>query len=449
MADVVDRIFKAYDIRGKVCTELNADIAYRVGRAFADWLPQTGVVAVGRDMRPDSKDLANAFIKGLREQGRDVLDIGQVTSDMIYFAVGNYNLAGGAVVTASHNPGEYNGIKLCREGAGGVGIESGLGKIRDITKAGRWESAKKEGTLEKKDIVKDWVRHVLAFVDVNKLKPLKVAVDAGNGMAGKIFPKLEPYVPFEVTEMYFELDGTFPNHPANPIEVDNLTDLIKVVKDKGLDAGVAFDGDGDRAFLVDEQGNQVNGTVMTALLADYFLTKNHKATILYNAICGRIVPETITKAGNKAIRTKVGHSYIKNDIKTHGAIFAGEHSGHYYFKDNYGADSGMIAAVIGLAILSASGKKLSEVVAPYRQAYVQIQETNFEVTDKDAILKKIAKAFPGSEQDTLDGLTVSFESSWFNVRPSNTEPLLRFNAEAKSKTGLDELVAKVTKLITG
>lgn len=446
--DVYNQIFKAYDIRGKVGSELSAEVAERVGRAFADWLPQAGTVAVGRDMRPDSAELAQAVIAGLRAQGRDVLDIGEVTSDMIYFAVGHFNLAGGAVVTASHNPGEYNGIKLCREGAGGVGIETGLQEVRDLAKAGSWKESGREGSLKEQDITEEWVTHALNFVDVNKLKPLKIAVDAGNGMAGKIFPELEPYVPFEVTEMYFELDGTFPNHPANPLEVSNLADLITKIKQEGLDAGVAFDGDGDRAFLVDEQGNQVSGTVMTALLADFFLTKQPGATILHNAICGRIVPETIVSKGGKAIRTKVGHSYIKTDMKAHGAVFAGEHSGHYYFKDNFNADSGLIAAVIGLAILSASGKKLSEVTAPYKQAYQQIQETNFEVSDKEVVLKRLAESFQEAEQDTLDGLTVSFENAWFNVRASNTEPLLRLNAEAKTTEELNELVAKVTKLIT-
>lgn len=446
--DVYNQIFKAYDIRGKVGSELSSEVAERVGRAFADWLPQAGTVAVGRDMRPDSAELAQAVISGLRAQGRNVIDIGEVTSDMIYFAVGHFNLAGGAVVTASHNPGEYNGIKLCREGAGGVGIETGLQEVRELTKAGNWKTSAGEGSLEQQDITEEWVSHTLSFVDVDKLNALKIAVDAGNGMAGKIFPELEPYVPFEVTEMYFELDGTFPNHPANPIEPDNLKDLIAKIKAEGLDAGVAFDGDGDRAFLVDEQGNQVSGTVMTALLADYFLAKQPGATILHNAICGRIVPETIAKAGGKAIRTKVGHSYIKNDMKTHSAVFAGEHSGHYYFKDNFNADSGLIAAVIGLAILSASGKKLSEVTAPYKQAYQQIQETNFEVDDKAAALARLTEAFADAQQDTLDGLTVNFENAWFNVRPSNTEPLLRLNAEAKTPAELDELVAKVTKLIT-
>ncbi len=264
--ETFNAIFKAYDIRGKVGSELNPDVAKRIGFIFGTWLPNSGPVAVGRDMRPDSKDLANAVIEGLQRAGREVWDIGEVTSDMIYFVTGHYKLAGGAVVTASHNPGEYNGIKLCREGANGISLESGLAEIRDKVIASK-ELPKLSGKIIQKDIVEGWIQHVLHFIDTKKLKPLKIAVDAGNGMAGKIFPELEPYVPFEVTEMYFELDGTFPNHPASPIEVENLQDIIKVIKNNGLDGGVAFDGDGDRAFLIDEQGNQINGSVMTALLA--------------------------------------------------------------------------------------------------------------------------------------------------------------------------------------
>jgi len=298
-----------------------------------------------------------------------------------------------------------------------------------------------------KDIVEDWITHTLSFINVDDLRPLKLAVDAGNGMAGKIFPELEPFVPFEVTEMYFELDGTFPNHIANPLEPKNLVDLQKVVRDKKCDVGLAFDGDGDRAVLIDETGEPLTGTVMTALLAQYFLQKHPGATILLNAICGRAALEAVEAGGGKAVRTRVGHSFIKGNMRTHQAVFAGEHSGHYYFQDNFMADSGLIAAVIGLSILSRSGKKLSELVAPFRKTYVQISETNFEVTDKQAVIDKIAKAFEDGQQDLLDGLTVNFEDGWFNVRPSNTEPLLRLNAEAKTEARLDELVAKVTELI--
>jgi phosphomannomutase len=443
-----EAIFKAYDVRGKVGSELTPEVSGKIGRAFGDWLPKEGAVAVGRDMRPDSQELAAALIKGLQAQGRDVWDIGEVTSDMIYFAVGNYNLAGGVMITASHNPGDYNGIKFCREGAKPVGEETGLMKVRDLAVGNNFKPTETPGQLIEKDISEDWIRHVLSFIDPDKLKPLKIAVDAGNGMAGKIFPELEPYVPFEVKEMYFELDGTFPNHIANPLEPKNLVDVQAAIKQHGSDAGVAFDGDGDRAVLLDEHGEALSGTVLTALLAEYFLKLHPGETVLHNAIAGRAAVEAIKQAGGKPVRTRVGHSFIKGDMRTHNAIFAGEHSGHYYFKDNFMADSGLIAAVIGLYILSLSGKSFSELVAPYRKAYVQIPETNFEVADKQAVLDKIAETFRDAETNTLDGLTVEMADAWFNVRPSNTEALLRLNAEARTKQELDELVSKVTTLIT-
>lgn len=447
--EIYQEIFKAYDIRGKVDSELKPEIIKNVGKAFADWLPNDGSVAVGRDMRPDSKELAEALMQGLQAQGRTIIDIGEVTSDMIYFAVGSLKLAGGAMVTASHNPGEYNGIKLCRDEAKPVGVESGLLEIRDAAHANSFKPATQAGKRQQKDVIEAWIDHTLSFIDAKKLKPLKLAVDAGNGMAGKIFPELEPYVPFEVDEMYFELDGTFPNHIANPLEPKNLVDVAKHVKQGHADAGVAFDGDGDRAVLIDENGEPLSGTVMTALLAKYFLQKNPGATILLNAICGRAAVEAVESAGGKAVRTKVGHSFIKSDMRKYGAVFAGEHSGHYYFKDNYMADSGLIAALIGLSILSQSGKKLSELVAPFRESYIQIAETNFVVADKQAMIKKISSTFAGEKQETLDGLSVSFDYGWFNVRPSNTESLLRLNAEAKTTDQLDALVEKVTELIQG
>lgn len=447
MSDVYQSIFKAYDVRGKVGSELNSEVVRNIGRAFADWLPEDGPIAVGRDMRPDSKGLADAIIEGLTLQGRDVWNIGEVTSDMIYFATGSNKLAGGVMITASHNPGEYNGIKFCRELAKPVGEESGLFEVRDLAAKGEFTEAASKGNVTDKDLVEDWVTHVLTFIDPNELKPLRIAVDAGNGMAGKVFPELEPYVPFEVSEMYFELDGTFPNHIANPLEPKNLVDLIKRVKDEKLDAGIAFDGDGDRAVLVDEKGEVITGTVLTALLAEYFLGLKPGSTILYNAICGRAVPETIEKSGGKGLRTRVGHSFIKDNMQKSGGIFAGEHSGHYYFQDNFNADSGLISAVIGLFVLCKSGKALSELVAPYRKSYVQIPETNFEVSDKQAVLTELASSFKDGTQDLLDGLTVNYDTAWFNVRPSNTEPLLRLNAEARNQQELDALVAKVTSVI--
>lgn len=443
--EIFDEIFKAYDIRGKVGSELKPELIELVGRAVAEWLPNEGPVAVGRDMRPDSAELAQAIIKGLTEQGRDVWDIGEVTSDMIYFGVGHNKLAGGVMITASHNPGEYNGIKFCADEAKPIGIESGLLDIKELALKNQW-SEKPAGKVVEKDIVEDWITHALSFIDTADLKEIKLVVDAGNGMAGKIFPELEPYVPFDVTELYFELDGSFPNHIANPLEPKNLVDVISKVKETGADAGLAFDGDGDRAVLIDETGEPISGTVMSAILAEYFLKKNPGSTILLNAICGQAAVDAVNKNGGKVVRTKVGHSFIKGEMRKHNGLFAGEHSGHYYFRDNFMADSGLIAAVVALAVLSNSGKKLSELANQYR-TYQQINETNFEVADKDATMKKVAAAFPDADADWLDGLTLRFKNSWVNVRPSNTEPLLRLNAEAKDKAELDKLVAKVTELI--
>lgn len=443
----ISAIFKSYDIRGKVGTELTPAVAEAVGKAFADWLPTGGAVAVGRDMRPDSAELADAIIAGLRTQGRDVIDIGQVTSDMIYFAVGHLQLAGGAMVTASHNPGEYNGIKLCREEARPVGLESGLDQVRDNALSATFEANTAEGALTSQDVTEAWITHVLSFIDPKKLKPLRLAVDAGNGMAGKIFPELEPYVPWQVTEMYFELDGTFPNHEANPLKFETLTDLITNIKRDKLDGGVAFDGDGDRAFLVDETGEVLTGGVMSAMMADYFLQLHPGATIIYDIRNSRSVPRVIEQAGGKAVISKVGHANIKQDMRTHDAPFGGEASGHFYFRDNWYADSGLIAAVIGLYVAGLSGKKLSELREQYTH-FAAIPETNFVVDDKDAAIARLKEAYQTYGQDTMDGLTVTIDdSTWFNVRASNTEPVMRLNAEAPSQEKLDELVTKVTELI--
>jgi phosphomannomutase len=444
----LDAIFKAYDVRGKVGTELTPEVSNKIGKAFAQWLPTEGPVAVGRDMRPDSKELSDAMIEGLTSQGRDVWDIGEVTSDMIYFAVGNNDLAGGVMITASHNPGVYNGIKFCRTEAQGVSEDTGLTEVKQLAEANDFTPSETPGSVVEKDVVEGWIDHTLSFIDPKKLKPLKLAIDAGNGMAGKIFPELEPYVPFEVNEMYFELDGTFPNHVANPLVIENLADIQKVIKEEKLDAGVAFDGDGDRAVLLDENAEPLSATVLSCLISEFFLKKQTGATILLNIICGQVAVETVEKNGGKVIRTRVGHSFIKNAMRENDAIFAAEHSGHYYFRNNYYADSGLIAATIGLYILSLSKQKLSVLVEPYRKAYTQIQETNFEVSDKEGTIKKISETFSDSDINLIDGLTISFpNSSWFNVRPSNTEPLLRLNAEARTQYDLNKLVSKVTEII--
>ncbi|PJE64999.1 phosphomannomutase/phosphoglucomutase [Candidatus Saccharibacteria bacterium CG10_big_fil_rev_8_21_14_0_10_47_8] len=445
--DQLAAIFKSYDIRGKVGTELTSEVANKIGQAFGLWLPKNGPVAVGRDMRPDSEDLATNLIDGLIAQGRDVWDIGQVTSDMIYFAAGKYGLAGGAVVTASHNPSEYNGIKLCADEAKAVGLEFGLSEIRDMVIKNDFKPAASRGKITQKDITEDWIAHVLSFVEIDKLKPLKIAVDAGNGMAGKIFPVFEKYVPFKVTRMYFELDGTFPNHEANPLKPETLIDLSKTIKKNALDGGVAFDGDGDRGFLVDETGQMLSGGVMSSMIAEYFLQKYPGATIVYDARNSKSVPELVNELGGKSVRSRVGHSNIKKMMRELDAPFGGEASGHFYLRDNWYADSGIIGILVGLYLMCLSGKKMSDLREQYTR-YEAIPETNFEVVDKDKILSSLKEVFADEKQDELDGLTINLNNgSWFNIRPSNTEPLLRLNAEAKAKEDLDKLVARVQQII--
>lgn len=446
--EIISSIFKSYDIRGKVGSELTTEVAERIGRAMAQWLPNQGTVAVGRDMRPDSAALAEAMIKGLTAGGRNVYDIGLVTSDMIYFAVGKHQLAGGVMITASHNPGEYNGIKLCREDAKPIGLEHGLGlaDIRDLVVAGNFKDAATPGTSQKLDVMEGWIEHVLSFIDVAKLKPMKLAVDAGNGMAGAIFPTLEAHVPWQVTRMYFELDGTFPNHEANPLKFETLTDLISMIRTNNLDGGIAFDGDGDRAFLIDETGTVLTGGVVSAMLSEYFLEQFPGSAIVYDARNSRSVREVIEEDGGTAVRALVGHSNIKNTMRESNAPFGGEASGHFYFRDNWYADSGLISAVIGIYVATLTGKKLSEIREQYTR-YAAIPETNFEVEDKAGAIERVAAAFAGDDQDRFDGLTVTWPDKWLNVRPSNTEPALRLNAEADTQEKLDALVAKVTGLI--
>ncbi|MBP7857718.1 phosphomannomutase/phosphoglucomutase [Candidatus Saccharibacteria bacterium] len=446
MADI-SGIFKAYDIRGAVGTELNELVAKGIGKALADMLAP-GKVAVGRDMRPDSGALADAVIAGLTEQGRDVIDIGQVTSDMIYFAVGSMELAGGAMITASHNPGKDNGIKLCREQAKPIGHESGLFDIRDAVIRGKYAiPGKKRGLVEHHDLDEAWVQHVLSFIDPAKLKTMRIAVDAGNGMAGKIFPELEPYVPWEVEEMYFELDGTFPNHEANPLKFETLADMIRIIKEKKLDGGAAFDGDGDRAFLVDETGVVLTGGVMSAMMADYFLKQHPGAKIVYDVRNSRTVPRVIKAGGGEPVLERVGHANIKRRMLEEDAVFGGEASGHFFFRDNWYADSGLIGAVIGLYVAGLSGKKLSELRKEYTH-FAAIPEINFVVEDKDGALERLSEAYAEHEQSRLDGLTVNIgEHTWFNVRASNTEPVMRLNAESDDQATLDDLVERVKELI--
>lgn len=445
MAELGD-IFKAYDIRGKVGSELTTDFVKTIGRAYADWLPREGIVAVGRDMRPDSAALADAFIAGVREQGRDVWDIGQVTSDMIYFAIGKFDLAGGGVITASHNSGAYNGIKLYRDQVIAIGLDSGLADIRDKALSGDLQpAATTPGTLEQHTIDNDWVEHCLTFV--NDLKPFNIAIDAGNGMAGAILPKILPQLPITAKAMYFELDGSFPNHEANPQKPENLKDLIEKVTANNLDFGIAFDGDGDRAGFVDDQGRPVLGTDLLAIVARLYLTKYPGTEVIHEVRTSRATQELIKEWGGKPVRTKAGRVVIGTVMRERGAAFGGETTGHLFFKENYNADSGLIAALCAMQAISDSGKKLSELIDEYRR-YAMIPETNFEVSDKAGAIARLKAEFANAEQDELDGLSVNFPTGWFNIRLSNTEPLLRLNAEAETQEELDKVVAKVSEIVS-
>jgi phosphomannomutase len=437
-------IFKAYDIRGKVPDELTPEVAKAVGKALADLLPE-GKIAVGRDMRPDSEQLAGSIAEGLMEQGRVVVDLGRITSDMMYFAVGKNDFAGGAMVTASHNPGEYNGIKLTGEGVRPIGEETGLLDIKKAIIDDSYKASTATGTKEEMNILADWVKHALTFAP--HLKNLKIGIDAGNGMGGIIVPELQNDTELDIQGLYLELDGTFPNHPANPLDFKNLKDLIALVQKESLDCGIAFDGDGDRAFLVDENGEVVSGSVLGALLAEKFLSENPGSTILYNAIASRVVPEIIKEMGGTSHRTKVGHSFIKADMRKYDAVFACEHSGHFYFKGNYYADSGLIAALSALDIMSQTGKKLSELCKPLREAYADSGEINYEVADKDKVTEAVAAYFSDGDQDRLDGLTINYPDWWLNLRPSNTEPLLRLNVEANDSALMKSKLQEVSDII--
>jgi phosphomannomutase len=453
-------IFKAYDIRGTYPDELDEDVARRIGAAFATFTA-AGKVAVGQDMRPSSPALAAAFMEGVNEAGAKVMDLGQVSTDALYFASGRLD-APACMFTASHNPARYNGLKLCKAQAVPVGSASGLDEIRALAERGSVGAgdggrsggshgvARRQPDLvsESIDILADYAEHCRSFIDGGGLRPLKVAVDAGNGMAGATAPHVFEGLPFEVVPLFFDLDGTFPNHPANPIEEANLEDLRRVVLERQCDVGVAFDGDADRMFLVDEKAGIVSGSLTTALVAEMMLKKNPGAKIIYNLICSWTVPEVIEENGGKPIRTRVGHSFIKDVMAKTGAIFGGEHSGHYYFRDNFRADSGMIAALIVLESLSHDERPLSERLQPF-QRYVASGEINSEVSDQQAALDELAAAFEGGKQDHSDGLTVEFEDWWFNCRPSNTEPLLRLNLEARSRDMMEDKRDKVLGLIRG
>ena len=446
MADYA-KIFKAYDIRGVVPDDLDENAAEAVGAAFVRLEGAPGVV-IAYDMRVSSPGLAAAFARGAAAQGADVINAGLGSTDLLYYGSGSLGLPG-AMITASHNPARYNGIKLCRAGARPVGAETGLREIQEMVAAGVPAHSGVPGTITERDLLPGYAEHLRTLVDLSGIRPLKVVVDAGNGMAGYTVPTVFDGLPIEIIPLYFELDGNFPNHEANPIDPRNLADLQRAVTKAGADLGLAFDGDADRCFVVDERGSIVSPSVLTALIAVRELRREPGATIIHNLITSRAVPEIVIAHGGRPVRTRVGHSFIKAQMAAEGAVFGGEHSGHFYFRDFWFADSGMLAAMHVLAALGTGTRPLSELLAEYSR-YVATGEINSEVVDQAATTARIRAAFagrPGLTTDDLDGLTVSAPDWWFNVRPSNTEPLLRLNAEAGDAATLAGIRDEVLRIV--
>jgi len=438
-------IFKAYDIRGIHPDDLDQEVAKRVGGAFAEFTGARKII-VGRDCRLSSPSLSAAFAEGVTARGIDVVDIGLATTDMLYFASGRLDLPG-AMFTASHNPPSWNGIKLCRESAAPVGEDSGLQDVRRLAERSDPPApGPGRGRVSEREMVDEYIDHVVSFVNPGEMAPLTVVADAANGMAGLVLPRIAERLPIKLVGLYLELDGTFPNHPADPIQPENQADLKRAVLEHGADVGLAFDGDADRVFVIDERAEGVSGSLITALVAEAMLEREPGGKVLHNVICSWVVPEVIREKGGVPIRTRVGHSLIKKVMAETGAIFGGEHSGHYYFRDHYRADSGLIAALVVLERLSEAGGTMSELLAQYRR-YDASGELNSTVSDQAATIERIGAAYADGKQDRLDGLTVEYEDWWFNVRPSNTEPLLRLNVEAKTKELLDEKTREVLALI--
>jgi phosphomannomutase len=444
-------MFKAYDIRGVVGTDFDADDVRQIGTAFARLVQPARAVVVGYDMRESSPLLVAAFAEGVTGQGLDVVNIGLASTDMLYFASGWLQLPG-AVFTASHNPARYNGIKLCRAGAYPIGLDTGLAEIRAMVEAGVPASTQTTGSVTERDLLADYATYLHSLVDLSGIRPLTVAVDAGNGMAGHTVPAVFTGLPLTVRPLYFELDGSFPNHEANPLEPANLVDLQRAVREQGADIGLAFDGDADRCFVVDEHGDPVSPSAITALVAVRELAKEPGATIIHNLITSKAVPEIVTEHGGTPVRTRVGHSFIKAVMAETGAIFGGEHSAHYYFRDFWRADSGMLAALHVLAALGEQVQPLSKLMAQYTR-YAASGEINSSVADTAASIDSVQQAFGGRDgvtMDWLDGLTVQLpDGSWFNLRPSNTEPLLRLNVEAATPAAMAALRDEVLSLVRG
>ena len=450
LATMLDGIVKAYDVRGTVPEQMNAEVAHALGVAFARFVGGSRVL-VGRDMRPSGPELVDAFARGVMEQGLDIVDLGLVSTDLAYYAAGTLD-APAAVFTASHNPAQYNGVKFCLAGARPVGQDTGLFDVKriaqDVLDGKGPLPAAKAGSATSRNLLEPFADHVVSFIDTASLRPLRVVADTANGMGGLVVPAVFERIPQLTLEvMYGELDGTFPNHPADPLQPANQRDLQARVVAGGFDIGLAFDGDADRVFVVDETGRGLNGSTTTALLAATILRRHPGATILHNLICSRVVPEVIREHGGVPVRTKVGHSFIKQVMAETGAVFGGEHSAHYYFLDNFRADSGLIASMFVIEELSRSQSQLSIVRKPFER-YSSSGEINTQVDDVDVVIERVAAAFGGATQDRLDGLTVDNGAWWFNLRPSNTEPLLRLNLEAPDRDQCDQRVAEVLALIT-
>lgn len=439
-------VFHAYDVRGLCPPDITEDLAYKLGNALAQTLPKQGSVGIGRDMRPSSPGLSEALSKGIRDAGRDVVNIGMVTTPCFYYAIGSLNLAGGVIVTASHNPAEYNGFKICREEAIPIGGNSGLKQLEKMVLNGQTHKADKPGSESDQDVREAYIDHVIRCVP-DPVGEMKIAVDCANGVAGPMVEQL--FARFEkvsLDKLYFEPDGTFPNHEANPLKLETLVDLQKLVRDKSLQLGIAFDGDGDRAAFVDEKGQPVPSDLLTAFLASDLLKQHGGGTIVYDLRSSLVVKETIEKLGGKGIEERVGHAFIKKTMRENDVLFGGELSGHYYWKDNYFADSAFMAITRVLSICSREGKPLSELIAPFRTTS-QSGEINYKVEDKDGRIEALASTFAEGEQSRLDGISIRFEDWWFNVRKSNTEPVLRLNLEARDEALLKEKLAAVEAVI--
>ena len=436
----LDAIFKAYDVRGVVPDQLDEAAARRIGHAFARFAGAERI-AVGRDARLSSPILATALIDGVHAAGVAVDDLGMITTDMVYFAAGHLDEPG-AMITASHNPKGHNGIKLCLSGAAPVGADSGLGEVRAL--AADEPPRRSGGETAPVSLLDSYVQHLIDVSGARAIAGLRVAVDGGNGVAGVAVPSLFDLVDADLIGLYLEPDGTFPHHHPDPMRPENLVDLTTLMSREEPDLGVAFDGDADRAFFIDDTGVALPGSTVTAMVADWFLKDHPGESIVHNLICSRAVPEAVKAAGGLPVRTRVGHSYIKAVMRETGAVFGGEHSGHYYYRDNYGADSGLLTMLVMMRLLSEAEAPLSELRRGF-EPYVQSGEINMRVADPEVEIERVAKVFSGG--DRLDGLTVDLGDKWFNLRPSNTEPVLRLNVEAADRRGLNELISRVRSLI--